>query len=185
INGINFFKPQNLVRKSEPSQTMLTAIEVNNQPYQPYLQPEFIQTISLPHTSNNIRLSFAYMDLTVPERNQYKFWLKGFQSDWTQPQTNNEVQYILPPGEYHLYVLGANYEGVWSKDPLVLNINILPPWYQTATAKIVFLLFALGAVAVIFYFISKNRYQKKLQKLQMEQEVQKEKQRLSRDLHDN
>src|SRR5213079_3432448 len=87
VNGINFFKSQNLVSKGEPSETMLTAIEVNNQPYDPHLQPEFIQTISLPHTRNNIRLSFSCMDLTVPERNQYKFWLKGFQNDWSQPQT--------------------------------------------------------------------------------------------------
>jgi signal transduction histidine kinase len=40
-------------------------------------------------------------------------------------------------------------------------------------------------VAGVFYFISRSRYQKKLRTLQMEQEVQKEKQRLSRDLHDN
>ena len=185
VNGINFFKPKNLVSKSEPSQTMLTQIEVNNQPYLPNLQPEFIQTISLPYNQNNIRLSFSYMDFTVPERNQYKFWLKGFQSDWSLPQTNNTVQYILPPGDYELYVLGANYEGVWSKEPLILKIKILPPWYQTTWARIIFALLILGAVGGIFYFISRNRYQKKLRQLQMEQEVQKEKQRLSRDLHDN
>jgi signal transduction histidine kinase len=185
VNGINFFKPQTLVNKSDPSQTMLTGIEVNNQPYLPYRQPEFINTISLSYSQNNIRLSFSYMDFTVPEKNQYKFWLKGFQNDWSLPQTNNIVQYILPPGEYELHVLGANYEGIWNKEPLILKINILPPWYQTNWAKFLFALLILGFVAAVFYFISRNRYQKKLRKLEMEQEVQKEKQRLSRDLHDN
>lgn len=185
VNGINFFKPQNLVSKGEPSKTMLTGIEVNNQPYLKNLQPEFIETVNLPYNQNNIRLSFANMDLTVPEKNQYKFRLKGFQPDWTLPQTNNIVQYILPPGEYQLYVLGANYEGVWSKEPLIVRINILPPWYQTIWAKVLFGLLALVVVGGIFYSISRNRYKKKLRKLQMEQEVQKEKERLSRDLHDN
>jgi signal transduction histidine kinase/streptogramin lyase len=185
VNGINFFKPQTLVSKGESSQTMLTGIEVNNQPWLPNLQPEFINTISLPHRQNNIRLSFSYMDFTVPEKNQYKFWLKGFQDDWSTPQTNNIVQYILPPGDYELHVVGANYEGIWSKEPLIVNINILPPWYQTTWAKILFALLILGSVATVFYFISRSRYQKNLRQLQMEQEVQKEKQRLSRDLHDN
>lgn len=185
VNGINFFKPQNLVGKGAPSKTLLTGIEVNNQPYLPGLQPEYITTISLPYSENNIRMSFANMDLTVPERNQYKFLLKGFQNGWTTPQTNNTVQYILPPGEYDLYVLGSNYEGIWSKEPLVLKIKILPPWYQTTVAIIIFALLALGVVGAVFYFISRNRYQKKLQQLEMEQEVQKEKQRLGRDLHDN
>ncbi len=185
VNGINFFRSQNLVSKGEPSQTMLTGIEVNNQPYLPNLQPEFTSTINLSYQQNNIRLSFANMDLTVPEKNQFKFWLKGFQTDWTLPQTNNIVQYILPTGNYQLYVLGSNYEGVWSKEPLILNINILPPWYQTTWAKIIFWLLALAAVGAIFYFISRSRYQKKLRILQMEHEVQNEKQRLSRDLHDN
>jgi signal transduction histidine kinase/streptogramin lyase len=185
VNGINFFKPDSLIIKSGASPIMLTGIEVNNQPYLPNLQPEFFQTISLPYRQNNLRLSFSCMDFTVPEKNQYKFWLKGFQDDWTLPQTNNTVQYILPVGEYELHVLGANYEGVWSKEPLILKINILPPWYQTTWAKTIFAILILTFVAAIFYFISRNRYQKKLRQLQMEQEIQKEKQRLSRDLHDN
>lgn len=185
VNGINFFKPKDLVSKSEPSTTMLTEIEVNNLPYLPQLQPEFISSISLPYQQNNIRLSFSCMDFTVPEKNQYKFWLKGFQDDWSLPQKNNTVQYILPPGEYDLHVLSANYEGIWSKKPLVLHISILPPWYQTTWAMIIFAIFILSIVAAVFFFISRTRYQRKLRKLQMEQEVQKEKQRLSRDLHDN
>jgi signal transduction histidine kinase/streptogramin lyase len=185
VSGINFFKPQDLVSKSGPSQTMLTKIEVNNIPYLPNLQPEFINTINLPYRQNNISLSFSCMDFTVPEKNQYKFWLKGFQDDWSLPQTNNTVQYILPVGEYELHVLGANYEGVWGTEPLIVKINILPPWYQTNWANSIFAFLILSLVAGIFYFISRNRYQKKLRQLQMEHEVQKEKQRLSRDLHDN
>lgn len=185
VNGINFFKPEGLVSKSGPSKTMLTNIEVNNQPYLPYLQPEFINKINLPHQQNNIRLSFSYMNFTVPEKNQYKFWLKGFQNDWSLPQTNNTVQYILPPGEYELHVLGANYEGVWATEPLILKINILPPWYQTTWAYLIIGFLILSAVAASFYLISRARYQRKLRKLKLDQEVQKEKQRLSRDLHDN
>ncbi len=185
VNGINYFKPEELVNKSAASPTMLTHIEVNNLPYNPGLQAEFINSISLSHQDNNISLSFSCMDFTVPEKNQYKFWLKGFQDDWSLPQTNNTVQYILPPGDFKLYVLGANYEGVWSKEPLVLNIHILPPWYQTTLARVIGVILALVLVGGVFYLISRRRYQKKLRALQLEQEVQKEKQRLSRDLHDN
>lgn len=185
VNGINYFKPEELVNKSSASPTMLTRIEVNNLPYSPDLQPEFINSVSLSHRENNISLSFSCMDFTVPEKNQYKFWLKGFQDGWSLPQTNNTVQYILPHGNYELHVLSANYEGVWSTEPLILKINILPPWYQTTWARFLFGFLILSFVAGLFYFISRNRYQRKLRKLQMEQEVQKEKQRLSRDLHDN
>lgn len=185
VNGINYFKPEELVNKSAASPTMLTHIEVNNLPYRPGLQPEFINSLSLSHRDNNISLSFSCMDFTVPEKNQYKFWLKGFQVGWSLPQTNNKVQYILPPGEYELHVLGANYEEVWATEPLILKISILPPWYQTTWARFLFGFLILSIVAAFFYFISRNRYQRKLRKLQLEQEVQKEKQRLSRDLHDN
>lgn len=185
VNGINYFKPEELVHKSAASPTMLTRIEVNNLPYQSNLQPEFINSISLSHRDNNISLSFSCMDFTVPEKNQYKFWLKGFQDDWSLPQTNNTVQYILPHGEYELHVLGANYEGVWATEPLILKISILPPWHQTTWARFIFGFLILSMVAFLFYFISRNRYRRKLRKLQMEQAMQKEKQRLSRDLHDN
>ncbi len=185
VNGINYFKPEELINKSAASPTMLTRIEVNNLPYEPGLQAEFIHSISLSHRDNNISLSFSCMDFTVPEKNQYKFWLKGFQDDWSLPQTNNTVQYILPPGDFKLYVLGANYEGVWNTEPLVLDIHILPPWYQTTLARVAGIMLTLILVGGIFFFISRRRYLKKLRTLQLQQQVEKEKQRLSRDLHDN
>ncbi|MFT3911972.1 MAG: two-component regulator propeller domain-containing protein [Ferruginibacter sp.] len=185
VNGINFFKPNDIIRNKLAAQTMLTGIEINGMPWLPKLQPEFINTINLSYQQNNIRLSFSCMDLTVPAKNQYKFLLKGFQDEWSKPQTNNSIQYILPPGDYKLYVLGSNYEGTWNKEPLLIYINISPPWYQALWARTIFILLALIAAGLVFYFISRSRYQKKLRQLQLQRDVQKEKERLSRDLHDN
>ena len=81
-------------------------------------------------------------------------------------------------------MLGANYEGLGQRTAradhpgpasLVSNpVGAVHLWFL-----------ALSMVAALFYFVSRNRFQRRLRQLQMEQEVQLEKQRLSRDLHDN
>ena len=185
LNGINFFKPSDLPANPQSFPTLLTSIEIDNRPFADTIESSTLKELRLPSSEDNIRLSFANMDFTEPGKNKFKFWLKNVQHTWSSPQTNNTFQSVLPPGDYELHVLSSNYQGVWSKEPFVIKIIILPAWYQTTAAKIGFLVIVLIIGAVSFYFLYRNHYRKKLRKLQKDQELQNEKQRFSRDLHDN
>lgn len=80
------------------------------------------------------RLDVAALDFSAPERNHYRSWLVGFDSDWTPagPAQRSISFTNLPPGAYVLRVAGTNRAGRLSPHELRLAVRVLPAWHQTS-----------------------------------------------------
>ena len=67
--------------------------------------------------------------------------LDGFDHDWIENGTRNSATYTsLPPGDYTLRVQGANSAGVWNREGLSLEIEVLPPPWRSWWAYTIYLL---------------------------------------------
>ncbi|MFZ4058108.1 MAG: sensor histidine kinase [Ferruginibacter sp.] len=185
LNGIDVFHPNYFREDSTQSNIRLSEVKVNylSYPFQVNTQQDI--ELQLSHDQNNLSFSFAVTDFFDAASNQYSYWLKGFQKEWSMPSTTNEVNYILPPGDYELWVKGANHLGNWTTTLLKVKIVIVPAWYQTNGFKILIILAMVGLLALLFYNIYRRRLNARIQQLKLVQQLQDEKERLSRDLHDN
>jgi signal transduction histidine kinase/DNA-binding response OmpR family regulator len=76
------------------------------------------------------------------------YMLKGFNNEWltTDAQRRMATYTNLDPGDYIFKVKASNNDGVWTKEPLELHIKILPPFWRTPLAFILYFLFILGAL---------------------------------------
>jgi hypothetical protein len=84
--------------------------------------------IKLPWPDNSFEFTFAALDYTDPEKNQYAYKLEGFDKDWKYIGTNNFGQYSnLNPGEYTLRLKGSNNDGIWNEEGISIKISIAPP----------------------------------------------------------
>lgn len=185
LEGIDYFNPDEFQEDTTASALRLAAVKVNYANYDFEQKEDGSIFLSAPFDKNNLSFSFSIMDLYNPSVNQFSYNLKGYQSEWSLPTNNNEVNFILSPGEYTLLVKGANHNGVWTKAPLVIKISIVPAWYQTGWFKWGLAISGFLLIAIILYYLSRRKYHKNLAALKMKQQVQDEKERLSRDLHDN
>ena len=81
--------------------------------------------------------------------------MENYDNAWREVGTLREATYTgLPPGDYVFRVKSSNSDGVWDEEGTSLDITILPPWWRTAWAFVVYgLLFVAGIVAV-------NRFQR-------------------------
>jgi signal transduction histidine kinase/DNA-binding response OmpR family regulator len=113
---------------------------------------------------------FITFDLLVqhtgsPGKNKLSYFLEGLAEEWIEESTGRtSVTFTnLPPGDYKLLVKGANGDGVWTDDPLVLNMHVLTPWYSSRWAISLYFLFAaLIAVLISRYFIKLDRLSQRL-----------------------
>jgi signal transduction histidine kinase len=185
LEGIDYFNPDEFEEDTSISAIHLAELKVNYANYTFTKNTDGSISLSAPYDKNNLSFSFSVMDFYNPSVNQFSYYLKGYQSEWSLPTNNNEVNYILPPGEYTLLVKGANHNGVWSSTPLVIKISIVPAWYQTALFKWGLGFTGLFLIGTVLYSLNKRKYRRRLAALKMKQQVQEEKERLSRDLHDN
>jgi len=88
--------------------------------------------LELPARTKNLQIAYAGLSLSVPERVQYRYRLKGLDDTWQSVGTRRTAYYTkLPPGSYDFQVIASNDVGVWNEVGAELPIRIIPAWYQT------------------------------------------------------
>ena len=97
--------------------------------------------LSLTYKDNIVTLEFAALSYYNSFNNQYKYKLEGFNENWIQLGTNNNVTFTnLSQGDYVLKVIGSNNDGVWNEEGASLNIHVSPPWWKTNIAYGIYLI---------------------------------------------
>lgn len=155
FNGITWFSPDKIAVNPAAGNIVLTGLKLFNKPVQPLdstgLLKENITSISqltLKHNQNVITLEFALINYIKSNKNSYAYKLKGYDKDWVYTTTPLASYVNLPAGDYDFLVKGANNDGVWS-EPVTLSIEVLPPFWNTWWAWIIYTLLAVG---IIFLF---------------------------------
>lgn len=107
--------------------------------------------VTLRPPARDLRLDFAALDWSAPERSLYRYRLDGLDRDWTATDAAHRTAAYsrLPPGRYVLRVAGTNRAGTWSPHELALAVTVLPAFHETtafrALAAVALALFAWGA----------------------------------------
>lgn len=109
--------------------------------------------VRLSHKQNTFSIEFIALNYTLPNKNQYKYQLKGFDKGWVEMENLRPATYTnLPPGEYVFTVQAANNDGVWNSTGRSMNIIINPPWYKTSWALALWTILLMGMILMV------NRY---------------------------
>ena len=109
----------------------------------------------LKHHQSSIELEFTALNYLQPKKNRYKYKLDGFDKEWTSRGADKRfANYTnLPPGEYVFRVLGANNDGVWNQTGDTFEFTILPPWWKSPWAILMFSSMFIGILAFVGYNI--------------------------------
>jgi signal transduction histidine kinase/AraC-like DNA-binding protein/streptogramin lyase/ActR/RegA family two-component response regulator len=116
------------------------------------------QELTFQHDQNSFTLSFALLSYFRSDRNQYAYKLDGFGAQWSYTDNPSVTFTHLPPGTYTLLVNAADGEGLWNKTPRRLQIRILPPWWQTWYAYVLYFVTFFGLLfwAIRFFWMRKT-----------------------------
>jgi signal transduction histidine kinase len=155
-NGIIHFNPSELQANPFAPSVVIESIHyhpaVDTTGKDTFLYPRDGQKITLHYNENKIALQFVALQFDNPANNQYAFQLAGYDKDWVPAGTQRNATYTnLSPGTYTFKVKAANSDGVWNNTGASISIVILPPWWQTWWA---YLLYAILFIASISTFIA-------------------------------
>jgi len=94
---------------------------------------------------NSFEFEFAALSFSHPGKNQYAYYLEGFEEAWNDVGTRRSGQYTnLPGGTYTLRVKGSNSDSVWNQDGTAVKITIVPPFWATWWFRGIVLLVLVG-----------------------------------------
>jgi ligand-binding sensor domain-containing protein/DNA-binding CsgD family transcriptional regulator len=120
-------------------------------------------SVVLSYANNALHFSFASLCYDEADATKYEYWLEGFEPKWSDWNLQTEKEYTnLPENEYIFHVRAKNIYDVVSEEA-IFKFEVLPPWYRTSWAYILYLLL----FGVLIYTIIK--YQKNLAERDREQ----------------
>ncbi|WP_205509015.1 hybrid sensor histidine kinase/response regulator transcription factor [Longitalea arenae] len=158
-NGFNLINPESIAHNTVVPEVVLTDLRVFDKSPQPgelfndrvllATNVSAVKEITLKYHENIFSLEFAALNYSNPEKNQYAYKLEGFNDDWLMTDgAHRTITYTnLDPGKYIFRVKASNGDGIWNEKGTALAITILPPFWKTVPA---FIIYAVLVAAILF-----------------------------------
>ncbi len=161
-NGFNEFFPDSIRNTPFDPPIVFTDFQIFNKRVevaQTQQDPSPLKTsitqageIVLPYDQSVISFEFASLNYTGKEKKEYAYMLEGFDQDWHDLGTKNNVTYTnMDPGKYVLKVRGLNNDGQWSSRQASVRLVLLPPYWKTWWFRTITGIFIIGLILLIFY----------------------------------
>jgi signal transduction histidine kinase/ligand-binding sensor domain-containing protein len=134
------------------------------------------------------RLEFRYTGLSfaTPDQVRFRYRVEGLDPDWVDAGAQRAAHYsYIPPGTYRFRVAASHGDGRWSTTEAAVSFVVQPRVYETRPFQAATGLAALIAVAGSVRFVSTRRLRRKVERLELQRAVERDRDRIARDIHDD
>jgi signal transduction histidine kinase/CheY-like chemotaxis protein len=146
--------PSNVRATAQPFPTLVRQVNAGSKVVFGGSNREGAAELRLPPGSSALRFQFAALSYTNPIDTEYQYWLEGADRDWSPWGKQKEANYSgLGPGSYRFRVRSRADDGR-SGEEATYAFTILPPWYRTTLANIIYVLFFLFVTYVAWRWVS-------------------------------
>lgn len=147
INGLTVFKPSDITDNSYAPPVALISLTQDDKPFVTESSVATLQSVTLQYPQNSLEFDFAALGYNQTGKNQYAYFLDGFDTNWHFIGTKRSGRYTnIPGGQYTLLLKATNSDGVWNENPTRISVTVIPPFWQTNVFQI---LAFLGIVALV------------------------------------
>ena len=180
IKGFIMFFPDKIIDKKTSPKLFLTGLKIDNVPveendtYVTERNKDIVTSITVPFDKATLSLDFIALEYSAKDHRQFAYYLKQWDKDWTIVNNSSIANYSrLREGKYTFYVKVLNAEGIWSAEQKLLSIEVLPPWYRTWWAYLLYLIGIMGAISLYLRYTKykeRLRYEVRLALIEREKE---------------
>ena len=169
-------------------------LSIDTESFFPYIDQFIVDEapLSLTNTRNltpedkKIEISYSALNIKAPKKTKFRIKLDGVDDDWVYVENRTTAYYdFLPDGEYAFHVSAIGPDGQWSNKTASLSFTVLPPFYKTWWFIGFCLMGFAGMVAGSVQWRNNAKVRALNRELAYQQKIQQERERISRDLHDN
>ncbi|MCK9409045.1 MAG: histidine kinase [Bacteroidetes bacterium] len=180
IDGVSFLQPTIEEPDSQQKHVVIENISVKNMPQGIRLH----NNVTLNHDQNGISFEFSLLSYFKELENVYQVQLIGLDdhpSAWTK---NYRKEYTnLSEGSYRFLVWGKEFQGVVS-GPAEFQFTILPPFWKTWWFRLMVFVVIITVVLLAIRFYTSQQIKKKTEKIERQRYIDRERMRISQDMHD-
>jgi signal transduction histidine kinase len=194
--GLAAVDPNILHENPEPPKVIITQVVCDGQMIASYGGITFTQRLAnlkvlhaplhLPPGARRLDIDFTAFNFNAPENVHLQYRLDGIDGDWVDSEPTRRASYShLEARDYTFRVRACNADGLGNEVSGPLLLNIAPFFWQTWWFRIGLLVLFTSAVIAAVRYVSFRRLRLKVQLLEQQAMLDKERARIARDLHDD
>ncbi|MCC8144346.1 MAG: response regulator [Tannerellaceae bacterium] len=158
--GMLIFTPDTIRKSAYVPPVAFTRFQIANEDIHPATSSrlEFIPNethqVILSHKDNIFTIRYAALDMKAPDNIRYAYMLEGFDRGWNYVDKQRAATYTnLPKGDYIFKVRSTNSDGIWVENTRQLAITVLPSFWETPWAYILYILLIMGVIFITVYIL--------------------------------
>ncbi|OQP63780.1 hypothetical protein A3860_22835 [Niastella vici] len=166
IKGLNLFYPEAIRGNHTMPPLQLTAVAINNTPapddttFINRVSNGSIAAITVPYNKAVLAFKYAALEYSVPGKITYAYYMEGWDHNWNYNVNMRTAAYThLDEGHYVFRVKSTNGEGEWNPQQIAIRITVLPPWYRSWLA---YMLYGMCLIGAVYLFVSYRTRQNRL-----------------------
>ncbi|MBV4357956.1 ligand-binding sensor domain-containing protein [Pinibacter aurantiacus] len=106
-------------------------------------------SIAIPHDRNNISIQYV-LPCYQQSKIEYSYFLEGYSKQWSEWTTQTTKEFTnLPHGKFRFLVKARVNNGKQETMPTAYEFIILPPWYASVTARVLYFLLVILAIPLV------------------------------------
>jgi streptogramin lyase len=163
------FNPAKLTHRKHTPLLYLTSVQysANNTDMM-----ELKDDASLEYNQHNIRFSYTGLCYSDPQGVRYRYRLRGFQNEWSEPTKQREVTFNnLPPGNY-VFEIFADSDNDESRSAVQsFSFKIMPAFWQTWWFKMACVILLILVTGLFAYSYMDKKNKKKIAALERQKQL--------------
>jgi ligand-binding sensor domain-containing protein/signal transduction histidine kinase len=200
VKGLVLLDPHRQYANAPPPNVLLEEVLVNEQAWTPvagsFGRSDWfaadsggsspMHQITITPGGRELELHYTGISFGSPEKLRFRYKLQGLDRDWVEAGERRTAYYHhLAPGSYVFTVLACNADGVWSQETPLLALTVQPYVWESTWFRLLVAAAALGVLAGSARLVERRRYKRRLALLETRHAVERERLRISQDMHDD
>lgn len=179
-DALVYFNPDNIDENKEKEKLKITSFKIFNNEIK---GASYINEINLKENYNFLTIEFAIMNYKNSNENIYFYKIDKMNNffkiknkknqQWIDIGSRNYINFSnLSPGKYNLIIRGKNKSNDEMDDEIKIRINVLPLFWKSIYAKMIYILFFIMSVTAYIFLFIRSLKEKHLKKEKYILEVQ-------------
>ncbi|MGC3958374.1 MAG: histidine kinase [Verrucomicrobiota bacterium] len=193
-NGVTTVDPAKTVPNPIAPTVIIEEMLVDSQPVNvppridarlPATQPS-PPPIKIPPGRHYVQFRYTGLNFSAPDGVRFRVKLDGGEEQWQSTEAQRVIGYgPLMPGEYRFRVTACNNDGLWNESGDTLAFTVMRYFWETWWFRAALILLALAILGIVVALVQRQRYRRRLERVERQREMEQERSRIARDLHDD
>ena len=133
-----------------------------------------------------LKFEFTALNLAAPENVMFRYQLEPVDQEPFEAGTGRSARYpSVAPGNYRFHVQACNHDGIWNDEGASVTLVVEPYLWEAAWFRVLAIGVSAGLLAGGVVLAVRRRYRRKLERIEQQRALERERTRIAQDLHDD